>query len=253
MGEYLSAKVIQKEQSRKFHQISFTSVAELSSAAAKKQLVSVIDGIPQGEVTKDSVFVVSEDHSSSILFNQDHADAWLEALEDQGHIRDFYIVASRNGIFDEIKERINELLGPIIITEEEKRPMSEGLIANMDHFRLDFLDRGQVEIGGKLADILPALWMMAGCRGNLPTCSGKERMLFFKACPFAILVDESHIKPFLEKLQERSDIDWVFLLTNDQDSFSLMCEWLPENVPATQRIHLWRNYVDNFLINIDRT
>jgi hypothetical protein len=109
-----------------------------------------------------------------------------------------------------------------------------------------------VETGGKLADILPALWMMAGCRGKLPTCRGNEKMLFFKDSPFAMLIEESAIKSFLSKLEERPDIDWVFLVTNDQDSFSKMYEWLPEHVPATQRIHLWRNYVDNFLINVDR-
>lgn len=109
-----------------------------------------------------------------------------------------------------------------------------------------------METGGKLADILPALWMMAGCRGKLPTCRGNEKMLFFKDSPFAMLIEESAIKSFLSKLEERPDIDWVFLVTNDQDSFSKMYEWLPEHVPATQRIHLWRNYVDNFLINVDR-
>lgn len=131
--------------------------------------------------------------------------------------------------------------------------MAEGFAANLDCFQLDFLDRSMVETGGKLADILPALWMMAGCRGKLPTCKGNEKILFFKDCPFAVLVDESAIKPFLAKLEERSDVDWAFLVTNDQDSFSRMCEWLPEHIPAAQRVHLWRNYVDNFLINVDHS
>jgi adenine-specific DNA-methyltransferase len=131
--------------------------------------------------------------------------------------------------------------------------MRDGFASNLDYFRLDFLDRAQVETFGKLADILPALWMMAGCRGKLPTCKGNDKMLLFKDCPFALLVEESAIKQFLAKLEDRPDIDWAFLVTNDQDSFARMCEWLPEHIPATQRIHLWRNYVDNFLINVDRT
>lgn len=108
-----------------------------------------------------------------------------------------------------------------------------------------------MEIGAKLSDILPVLWMMAGWRGKLPICNGNEKMLFFKDCLFAVLVEESAIKSFLTKLEKRPDVDWVFLATNDQDSFSRMCEWLPEHIPAAQRIHLWRNYVDNFLINVD--
>lgn len=134
-----------------------------------------------------------------------------------------------------------------------KRPMKDGFAANLDYLRLDFLDRAMVETGGKLADILPALWMMAGCRGKLPTCKGNEKMLFFKDCPFAVLVDESAIKPFLARLEEHANVDWAFLVTNDQDSFSRMCEWLPEHIPAAQRVHLWRNYVDNFLINVDHS
>ena len=94
--------------------------------------------------------------------------------------------------------------------------------------------------------------MMAGCRGTLPTCKGNERMLFFKDSPFAVLVEESAMKIFLARLEVRMDIDWVFIVTNDQDSFSRMCEWLPEHIPPMQRVHLWRNYVDNFLINVDR-
>ena len=77
-------------------------------------------------------------------------------------------------------------------------------------------------------------------------------MLFFQDCPFAVLVDEFAIKPFLEVLASRLDVDWVFLVTNDQDNFARMSERLPEHIPTTQRIHLWRNYVDNFLVNVDR-
>ena len=104
----------------------------------------------------------------------------------------------------------------------------------------------------KIDDQVSVLYC-AGNRTHGITNTGSEKMLFFKDCPFAMLVEESAIKLFLAKLEERTDIDWVFLVTNDQDSFARMCEWLPGHVPAMQRIHLWRNYVDNFLINVDRT
>jgi hypothetical protein len=76
-------------------------------------------------------------------------------------------------------------------------------------------------------------------------------MLFFKDCPFAVLLDESVINLFLAQLELRPNVDWAFLVTNDQESFSRMCEWMPQHIPPMQRIHLWRNYVDNFLINAD--
>ena len=102
--------------------------------------------------------------------------------------------------------------------------MSMGFAANLDYFRLDFLDRAKVETAGHMADLLPALWMMAGCRGKLPFCNGGEKMLFFKDCPFSVLVEESAIHSFLTKLDERPDVEWVFVVTNDQDNFSRLCE-----------------------------
>jgi hypothetical protein len=78
------------------------------------------------------------------------------------------------------------------------------------------------------------------------------RKFFFKDCPFSVLVEESAIHSFLTKLDERPDVEWVFVVTNDQDNFSRLCEWLPERISPAQRVHLWRNYLDNFLINFDR-
>ncbi len=77
-------------------------------------------------------------------------------------------------------------------------------------------------------------------------------MLFPKDCPFAVLVQEYALKPFLAGLKKRPEVEWVFLITNDQDSFSRMAQRLPEHIPDMQRVHLWRNYLDNFVINVDR-
>jgi adenine-specific DNA-methyltransferase len=104
-----------------------------------------------------------------------------------------------------------------------------------------------------LSDILPALWMMAGCRGNMPRLTGGEKMLFFDDCPFSVLVDESRFKSFVAKLAKRHDIEWVFLVSNDQDTFARMSDRLPEHIPTEQRVHLWRNYLDNFVINTELT
>jgi adenine-specific DNA-methyltransferase len=79
-GEYFTGKTTEKEKPRKFQQVAFTSINDLTTAAKKKQLVALIDGIPQSEVKKDSVFVVSEKHPASILFDESQADDWLEAL-----------------------------------------------------------------------------------------------------------------------------------------------------------------------------
>ena len=66
--------------------------------------------------------------------------------------------------FNQAKAQLVEAWPPLTKNVEIRRPMVEGFGANLDYFRLDFLDRSLVESGGKLADLLPALWMMAACR-----------------------------------------------------------------------------------------
>lgn len=167
-GEYLTGKTIKKEKSRRFKQIAFTSGDDLNTVAKKKQLAALIDGIPQSEVKKDSAFVVPEKHPASILFDESQADSYLEALEDREQITDFYLVTATKATFDTIKARIQDLLGPVIVTEEEKRPMREGFPANLEYFRLDFLDKDHVALGRQFREILPLLWLAGRGRGAAP-------------------------------------------------------------------------------------
>lgn len=251
-GEYLTGRFEEQELRRAFRPLEFTTVETLASKTAREALALAL-GFSKSKVKDGEPFLLSEDESVAALLDPDALDSFVEQGEEWADgIETVYLPFSLGKAFNEARAQLAETWPPLTKTVEIKRPIKDGFVANLDYFRMDFLDRSQVETGGKLVDILPALWMMAGCRGTLPVCNGDKKMLFFKDCPFAILVEESAIKSFLAKLEERPDIEWAFLVTNDQDSFSRMCEWLPEHVPAIQRIHLWRNYVDNFLINVDR-
>lgn len=250
-GEYLTGRFEEKEVRRDIRQLAFATAETLSNKSARGALAIAV-GFPKSKVTGEESFFLSEGESVAVLLDPTVLDEFIENGEEWADsIETVYLPFPSGKIFNQAKEQLSDAWPPLIKTVEIKRPMKDGFAANLDYFRLDFLDRSIVETGGKLADILPALWMMAGCRGKLPTCKGNEKMLFFKGCPFAVLVDESAINPFLARLEARHDVDWAFLVTNDQDSFSRMCEWLPEHIPAAQRVHLWRNYVDNFLINVD--
>ncbi len=66
------------------------------------------------------------------------SNEWLSALEEAEHVVDFYIVTEKKSTFDTLRERIEELLGSIIVTEEEKRSMAAGFPSNLEYFRLDF-------------------------------------------------------------------------------------------------------------------
>lgn len=252
-GEYLTGRFEEREVRRAIRPLDFATVETLASKKAREALALVV-GFTKSKVTGEEPFLLGEGESVAVLFDPGELASFIEQGEEWAEgIETVYLPFPSGKSFNEARAQVAETWPPLTKSVEIKKPMKDGFMANLDYFRLDFLERSQVETGGKLADILPALWMMAGCRGKLPTCKGNEKMLFFKDGPFAMLVEESAIKPFLARLEERPDVDWVFLVTNDQDSFSRMCEWLPEHVPATQHIHLWRNYVDNFLINVDHS
>lgn len=247
-GEYLTGRTVEIEKPRKFQQIAFTSVDDLSTAAKKKQLVALIDGIPQSAVKKDSAFVVSEKHPASILFDDSQADAWLEALEDQEHITDFYIVTASKATFDDLKVRIQAMLGPVIVTEEEKRPMREGFPANLEYFRLDFLDKDHVALGRQFREILPILWMRAGAIGprpELPKNKPIPAMVIPEHNPFAVLVEEARFADFAAALEGRGDLTHVFLVTDSEEAFQEMAG----QVKVANVIQLYRDYLENFAIN----
>lgn len=250
-GEYLTGRLEEQKVRRAIRPLDFATVETLVSKKARQTLALAV-GFTKSKVTGEESFLLAEGEKVAVLLDPDSLADFIEQGDKlSDNIETVYLPFRSGRSFNKVKAQLAEAWPPLTKSVEIKRPMKDGFAANLDYFRLDFLDRSQVETDGKLADILPALWMMAGCRGKLPTCKGNEKMLFFKDCPFGVLVEESAIKPFLAKLEERPDVDWAFLVTNDQDSFSRMCEWLPDHIPAAQRVHLWRNYVDNFLINVD--
>ena len=247
-GEYLTGKTVDREESRKFHQIDFVSIDDLNTAAKKKRLVALIDGIPQSVVKKNSAFVVSEKHPASILFDESEADAWLEALEDQEHITDFYIITASEATFVDLKSRIHDLLGPVIETEEEKRPMRDGFPANLEYFRLDFLDKDRVALGRQFREILPILWLRAGAIGPRPELHKNKpipAMVIPEHNPFAVLVDETRFADFAAELESRGDLTHVFLVTDSEEAFQEMAGQL--KVPSV--IQLYRDFLENFAIN----
>ena len=247
-SEYITGKTIEIEKPRRFRQIAYTTTDNLKTVAKKKQLVSMINNIPQLIVKKDSSFVVSEKHTSSILFDDSQADLWLEALENQEHITEFYIVTAKKAKFDVLKTRINDLLGPVNVTEEEIRPMRDGFPANIEYFRLDFLDKDHVALGRQFRELLPILWLWAGAIGprpKLPRNKPIPTMMIPVHNHFAVLVDEARFADFAAELEGRDKLTHAFLVTDSEEAFQEMASQLKvQNV-----IQLYRDYLENFVIN----
>ncbi|MCY8961770.1 site-specific DNA-methyltransferase [Bacillus atrophaeus] len=249
-GEYSTGKFVEKEKARKFFQIGFTSIDELNTLTKKKQLVALLgkEKLPQSAVKRDSDFVVTEKYPASILFDVSKIEEWLKELEGQEHIVEFYIVTDRKAIFDNIKGQVEELLGNIIFQEEYMLPLREGFNANLEYFKLDFLDKDDVALGQQFREILPILWLEAGAIGPRPEVSEDEqvpKMLIPENNAFAVLIDENEFADFNLALKTKENITHVYLVTDSEDAFHEMSEQL--NAPKV--IQLYRNYLENFAIN----
>lgn len=149
---------------------------------------------------------------------------------------------------NELKAQIADLLGPIEVREEEKRPMRDGFPANLEYFKLDFLEKDQVALGRQFRAILPLVWLRAGAIGprpELPEDDSIPAMLLPAHNPFAVLVDETRFADLRDALAEHHGLTHIFLMTDSEDAFHEMAAQLT----APNIIQLYRDYLENFAIN----
>lgn len=125
-------------------------------------------------------------------------------------------------------------------------PMADGFAENVEFFRLDFLDPSDVARGDAFSAILPILWMIAGCRGKREDSKGTQAWSIPKTSPFAVLIREKEFRTFRDKICERHDIKWVFLVTDSDENFALMRRALGHKIECIQ---LYKSYLENFRLN----
>lgn len=126
------------------------------------------------------------------------------------------------------------------------RRLEEGFEENLAYFRLNFLDPSHVARGDAFQAILPILWMMAGCQGEREDSKGSAAWFIPKKSPFAVLLKEKEFRTFKQKLAERKDIGWVFLVTDSEENFALMRRMLGRKQECVQ---LYKSYLENFRLN----
>ena len=255
-GDYSTGKTIEREKDRNFTQIGFVEPSALNSPAKKKQVVALIEGLPQTLVTNPCPFIVSEEHKASVLFDAAAATDWLEALDGQDHISDFYIVEPVKSVFDSLKGQVSELLGPLVVPEEEKLPMSAGFAANLAYFKLDFLDKDRVALKQAFREVLPLLWLKAGAVGARPELSRSLPEPPFFDPPgtnFAVLLDEGTFRKFLKSVGKRSDLSVVYIVTDADEAFKDMADGVRQALrmasPSVEVVQLYKDYLANFRIN----
>jgi adenine-specific DNA-methyltransferase len=206
--------------------------------------------LPQTLVKSDSRFIVSEKHIASVLFDTAAVEDWLAALEEQDHITEFYIVAKESRVFNNIKAKVVDTLGTVSVTEPLKRPMSEGFPANVEYFKLGFLDKNSVSLGQQFHEILPLLWLKAGAIGERPELLDEELppWMILPNNNFAVLLDEDRYGEFSIALNGTDNISTIFFVTNSEEAFREMSG----GIGIERTYQLYRDYIDNFVIGSRR-
>ena len=249
-GEYITGITVAKEKKRTFRRLGFVDPDTLSTAARKKEIAGLIEGLSTSHIKTETTFYVPEDENKTvaILFDDTQTDAFLDALEDAHYVTHFYIITRSNKTFQHLKIQINEMLGAIELQEEEKRPMREGFSANLEYFKLNFLEKDRVALGQGLYEILPVLWMRAGAIGPRPELPEDEpvpAILLPEQNPFAVLVNENRFADFQAEVEKRKDLTHIFLVTDSEEAFQEMAAQLT----SPNIIQLYRDYLENFAIN----
>jgi adenine-specific DNA-methyltransferase len=220
---------------------------DFASTALRKELVALV-GLTQSKVTGEP-WHIEEGKETAILWDIESTSEFAKALKDGASSVKTVLVPSDRRHFNAIKETLQSLLPPRESVEEETLPMSDGFAENFEYFQLDFLDKNQVALKQRFHEILPLLWMRAGCVGPRPGRPARKPnppYLIAEHGNFAVLLDEMHFRVFKKELTTTRDVlSHVFIVTDSHEAFEEMAVQL--SVPRV--IQLYRDYLENFMIN----
>jgi adenine-specific DNA-methyltransferase len=122
------------------------------------------------------------------------------------------------------------------------RPFADGF--DCAFFRLDYLDPDEIELGRKLKDFQPLLWLTAGARETRPKqLAATKPFHVFKDAGYAVLLDEVAVREMVIALNDVPDVSHVFLVTSSEDAYAEMCEELG---PTYRTEMLYRDYLRHF-------
>lgn len=245
-GEYITSNTQEMTQKRAIKQLSFYIPDGRQGINVKKQIVALINDkkMPQNSVTAECPYIVKEDASTAILFDMNSFDDFFDEIHED--IETIYIVSTNNRAFNEAKRLLDEL------PERTKTvpvtfPMSDGFEANAAFYKLTFLDKEAVSLGTQLDKLLSILWMKAGAHGICPTHVEGEYAIFPEN-RMAILIDEYGFDELKEEIEQHPDIETVYIVDDSEDNYRALAAQL--SVKNTYQ--LYRDYLDNFKINIER-
>ena len=246
--KYLLFNDVVATRQRVFKQLTFCSDDIHFNKKKKKEIVSFIgkDKLSQSLVTdKDTHYVLSDDYSVSILFDDDYYKEWLDsfdALEEPDNVREFYIITQNNDLFNKLKKNVNEMLGDYTEIVKSYLPMSEGFKANAIFFDFKYEDGKKIRLNLAFKEIAPLLWMRAGSKGKI--ISDISDKGFEIADQYAILFDFMVSQEFIAAVKS-TDIKIAYIVTDSEALYQQIYKQLPKGIEA---VRLYENYLTSFAI-----
>lgn len=128
--------------------------------------------------------------------------------------------------------------------------LSKGFKSNAHFFELGFLDKTAVALGMQFKELLSTLWMKAGAHGKCPEFAGEElpTMLILPENHMAILLNEKHFLDFTNEVENFIEIDTIYIVTDSEAGYREMIAHFVNK----HTYQLYKDYLDNFRINIGR-
>lgn len=124
-------------------------------------------------------------------------------------------------------------------------PMSDGFEENAAYFRLTYEALLSVKHNRAFEQIAPMLWLKAGSRGRIITDLGADG--WGVAETYAVLANLDQTEHFTAALARAEGVGTVFIVTDDDSAFQMVCRDLPSRVTP---VRLYESYLQNFEINI---
>lgn len=245
-GDYITSNTEEKVVKRSIKQISLDLKDDSMDTKLKKQIVALIGDkkMPQNAVKTECPFLVTEEANKAFLFDVTKIDDFMEEVHDDVDV--IYIVTSNNKAFNAAKRELEEL-PERIKTVPVSIPMADGFAANAAYYKLTFLDKEKVSLGTQLEKLLPILWMKAGAHGVCPTHVEDEYTVFAEN-KMAILNDEFAIDELKAALQDKPEVETVYIIDDSEENYRT----LAASLHVRQTYQLYRDYLDNFKINIEK-
>lgn len=244
-GDYITSNTEEKPLKRNIKQISLDLRDGSLGTKLKKQIVGLMADkkIPQNAVKAECPYLVLEGASNAILFDVTKIDEFMEEIHED--IDTIYVVTSNSKAFALVKKELEELpertkAVPLTI------PMADGFAANAAYYKLTFLDKDKVSLGTQLEKLLPILWMKAGAHGVCPTHVESEYSVYPEN-KMAILNDEFAIGELRTALHDHPSVETVYIIDDSEENYRA----LVASLHVRQTFQLYRDYLDNFKINIE--